>query len=95
MRELPGVIPLNRVSCGDGYTSAATVNCPGAKRLTIFVYNNAILYQLAYDRDGNQWLPAEAELPPGFHSLARVCSGIRFRNLISGYPGVVSVKVVG
>lgn len=92
-RELP-IPPLNRASVGDGYTNAATYNCPGARRLTIFVYNNSVLYELAYDRAGNQWVPNESELPPGFHSLARDCSGIRFRNLVAGSVGIVSVKAV-
>lgn len=92
MREFG--IPLNQLACADTYSAAATVNCPGARRLTIFVYNNSLLYQLAYDRDGSNFIDLESELPPGFHSFARDCNGVRFRNLIAGSVALVSVKML-
>lgn len=85
---------LNRFSCADGYTQAGTVIATGTKRITIFVYNNTVLYQVATDSKGSQWQALESELPPGFHSFARTCSGIRFRNFLSGAVGLVSVKMV-
>lgn len=92
MREIG--LPLSQVPVGDAYAQATTVNCPGAKRITVFVFNNSVYYQLALDRDGNQWYQLESDLPPGFHSLARVCSGIRFRNFIAGQVATISVKAL-
>lgn len=92
MAEEIGV--LNRFSCPDAYSLAGTIVATGAKRLTIFVYNNSILYQLALDERGGQWQGLESELPPGFHSFARECSGIRFRNLVAGSVGIVSIKML-
>ena len=85
---------LNRANCADTYSSAATIIATGTKRITIFVYNNAVLYQLAQDNAGSQWGVAESELPPGFHSFARECSGIRFRNLQPGSIAIVSAKML-
>jgi len=86
---------LNRVVVGDGYTQAATLISPGVRALTIFVYNNSVLYQLATDKNGQSFSAFEAELSPGYFSLARDCSGIRFRNEIAGQVGIVSVKLLG
>lgn len=85
---------LNRFACSDAYSLAGTLIATGASRLTIFVYNNSVLYQVATDDKGAVWQGLESELPPGFHSFARDCSGIRFRNLLAGNIALVSVKML-
>ena len=85
---------LNRVTVGDTYTDAATLIAPVTRGFTIFVYNNSILYELALDTKGTQWSPYESELSPGYFSIARPCSGIRFRNFVTAQAGIVSVKAL-
>lgn len=91
MQEL-GVI--NQLSCGPNYTAASTLVATNTKRITVFVYNNAVLYQVAIDNKGAVWSP-DSELPPGFHNFSRECSGIRFRNEIGANVAIVSAKMLG
>jgi hypothetical protein len=87
-------VPLVQATVADAYTNALTLNCPDTTRLTIYVFNASVLYQIAYDRAGSQFYQIESDLPPGFHSLARNCSAIRFRNMIAGTPAIVSCKAL-
>lgn len=85
---------LNRITVGDAYTPGATIIAAGTRAITIFVYNNSVLYQLATDLNGNQWNQYDSELSPGYFSFSRNCSGIKFRNFIAGQVAIVSVKML-
>jgi len=86
---------LNRVVVADTYTTAASIIAPTTRAITIFVYNNAVIYELAYDPNGLNFDPGESELGPGYFSLSRTCSAIRFRNEVAGQVALISVKMLG
>lgn len=87
-------LSVTRKAIGDGYTDQSTFILAGTRRITIFVYNNSVAYQLANDDRGTQWDLQESELPQGFFSLRRDCSGIRFRNYVAGQVAVVSADLL-
>lgn len=89
---------LINVTCGNGYTDGATIRQANISRLVIQVFNNPVLYQIAYDKNGWNFDPFEKVLYPSFATLAspfvnKKGSAIRFRNFVAGSNGIVNCDV--
>lgn len=86
---------LNNVTAGDDYTAAATLEgVAGGVQVALHVFNAAVVYQLAHGYPGGSW-GAERQLSPGFHTLARRATGVRFRAAVPGLatPPQVSAEI--
>jgi len=89
---------LINVTCGNGYTEAATIRQAEISRLVIQVFNNPVLYQISYDVNGWNFDQFEKVLYPSFATLAspfvsRKGYAIRFRNFVAGSNAVVNCDV--
>lgn len=81
---------LNNVTTANGYTNAATLSCPRSTRVTLYVRNASVYYQLGQGWPSTSWGP-EKFLPPGTLSGQRTCDAIRLRSALAGAPAQVTV----
>ena len=84
--------PLNNVTCGDDYTDAATISDVWNTGGGWFVVSNASVFcELQYGVRGEWYWTLEQILGEGASgSVGNDCTGIRFRNAVSGQNAVVS-----
>lgn len=82
----------------DAYTSANTLDCPGAERINFEIRDNAIYYQLAYRAHGahGRAAPFSPEVRAGrtLRSLDRKVERVRVRSAAAGAPAVVIVEAM-
>lgn len=84
---------FNNVTTADAYSPAATIeNVPEGVQVSLHVFNEAVLYQLATGYPGGSW-GSERYLAPGFHVLARRASGVRVRSAVAGEAAQVTAEV--
>lgn len=86
---MPG---LNNVSCGDGYTDAATVSDVwNSKGGWFSVSTQSVYVQLQYGDLGSSYWVTEQLLGAGaFASVDDTCVGVRFRNATAGQTASVT-----
>lgn len=85
---------LANVSTAAGYTSAATLEVPGGKRVRFSIVNNSARYQIGRGRPVPVYSDELIALP-GFYSLLGDVDGIRFRDAVSGtHALIVSAEIV-
>jgi hypothetical protein len=90
---------LNNVSTPNDYTAAATLNCEGAVKVNLIIYNAAIYYQLRtrsdiHPRQGT-FAPEVGPVPPTPNlSIPRNCDAVRVRSAAAGVPAVVSIEAL-
>lgn len=84
---------LANVTTADDYFDAATLRLPGTLRILLQIANAAVFYQLDESEEGKGLWMAERFLTPTVGSLARRCSGIRFRNALAGSAAQVSCEL--
>lgn len=89
---------LINVTCANGYTDAATIRQAEISRVVIQTFNNPVLYQIAYDKNGWNFDQFEHVLYPSLATLAspfivKKGSAIRFRNFVAGSNAVVNCDV--
>lgn len=85
---------LSNVTTSDDYTTGNTLRLPRARRITLQVANAAVVYQLDESEEGKGQWTDEAFLGPSIGSLARFCSGIRFRSALAGAPAQVTCELL-
>jgi hypothetical protein len=88
---------LNNVATADDYTEANTLNCEGAVKLDIQVFNAAIYYSYMprsriHPRGGN--FSPEVLLGPATYLLVRNADQVRVRSAASGVPAQVTIEAL-
>ena len=90
---------LNNATTGDDYSTATTVECPGAVRIRVSIANAAIYYSLR-DRQNApegirgsaiQWGP-DVFAEPSYLTLRGPLDGIRIKSAVPGTPAQVTIE---
>lgn len=84
--------PLNSVTCGDGYTDAATISDAWTTNGGWYgITTNSVYMQLQYGVLGTPfWTEEQFQGVGSAGTLGDDCTGIRFRNAIAGQNATVS-----
>lgn len=90
---------LNNATTQSAYVPAATLEGAASVRVSIFVANAAVYYQLKVQSTPSladsawEWGP-EIFCPPSFQNLTRLTTGVRFRSANSAAPAQVTAQLL-